>query len=266
MATKLEVFSTDTIKPSSPTPPHLRNFNCCLLDQLSPPFYVPIVLFYSDPGQKAAPNSASVTGNLKTSIAQALSLFYPLGGRVKGNADVDCYDEDALYLEATKIEVVSTDTIKPSSPTPPHLRNFKFCLLDQLSPPFYVPIVLFYSDPDQKAAPNSASVTGNLKTSIAQALSLFYPLGGRVKGNADVDCYDDDALYLEEKARFELQHAPLATVGPYVYRKDMRTALAAKLAAGVTSCYISDFIGQRYMDVAMLSRICRIVIYLGLSH
>ncbi|KAL3745943.1 hypothetical protein ACJRO7_014959 [Eucalyptus globulus] len=105
---------------------------------------------------------------------------------------------------ATKVKVVSTKTIKPSSPTPPHLRNFNFCLLDQLAPPFYVPVVLFYSVPDGKAAPDSASVSGNLKTSLAQVLSLFYPLGGRVKGNACIDCNDEGALYLEAKAHFEL--------------------------------------------------------------
>ncbi|KAL3745953.1 hypothetical protein ACJRO7_014969 [Eucalyptus globulus] len=104
---------------------------------------------------------------------------------------------------ATKVKVVSTETIKPSSPTPPHLRNFNFCLLDQLAPPFYVPVVLFYSALDEKAAPDSASVSGNLKTSLAQVLSL-YPLGGRVKGNAGIDCDDEGALYLEAKAHFEL--------------------------------------------------------------
>ncbi|KAK2631930.1 hypothetical protein EUGRSUZ_L02250, partial [Eucalyptus grandis] len=95
-------------------------------------------------------------------------------------------------------------TIKPSSPTPPHVRNFNFCLLDQLAPPFYVPVVLFYLGPDQKAAPDSALVSGNLKTSLAQALSLFYPLGGRVKGNAGINCNDEGALYMEAKARVEL--------------------------------------------------------------
>ncbi|XP_030544217.2 stemmadenine O-acetyltransferase-like [Rhodamnia argentea] len=105
---------------------------------------------------------------------------------------------------AMKVEVVSTETIKPSSPTPSHLRNFKLCLLDQLAPPFYVPLILFYSCPDDKVALNSASVTGNLRTSLSQALSLFYPLGGRVKGNAAIDCNDEGALYLEAKAHFEL--------------------------------------------------------------
>ncbi|XP_030544248.1 stemmadenine O-acetyltransferase-like [Rhodamnia argentea] len=105
---------------------------------------------------------------------------------------------------AMKVEVVSTETIKPSSPTPSHLRNFKLCLLDQLAPPFYLPVILFYSSPNDKVAPNSASVTGHLKTSLSQALSLFYPLGGRVKGDAAIDCNDEGALYLEAKAHFEL--------------------------------------------------------------
>ncbi|XP_030544207.1 stemmadenine O-acetyltransferase-like [Rhodamnia argentea] len=105
---------------------------------------------------------------------------------------------------AKKVEVVSTVTIKPSPPTPSHLRNFKLCLLDQLAPPFYVPVILFYSSPDDKVVPNTDSVAGHLKTTLSQALSLFYPLGGRVKGNAAIDCNDEGALYLEAKAHFEL--------------------------------------------------------------
>ncbi|XP_039165524.1 stemmadenine O-acetyltransferase [Eucalyptus grandis] len=73
-----------------------------------------------------------------------------------------------------KVEAVSAESIKPSSPTPSHHREFKFCLLDQLAPPFYVPAILFYSAPDDKAALDSASVTGNLKTSLSQ-LQKFLP-------------------------------------------------------------------------------------------
>ncbi|XP_010048659.1 stemmadenine O-acetyltransferase [Eucalyptus grandis] len=108
-----------------------------------------------------------------------------------------------------KVEVVSTETVKPSSPTPSHLRDFKICLLDQLAPPFWVPVILFYSASNNEVAANSASVTGNLKTSLSQALSLFYPLGGRIKGNSAIDCNDQGALYLEAKARFELSEVLL---------------------------------------------------------
>ncbi|KAF8035251.1 hypothetical protein BT93_C1315 [Corymbia citriodora subsp. variegata] len=82
---------------------------------------------------------------------------------------------------AMKIEVVSTETIKPSSPTPSHLKNFKLCLLDQLAPPKL----------------ENFALTGTL------------PLGGRVKVNTAIDCNDEGALYLEAKAHFELSEVLL---------------------------------------------------------
>ncbi|PON71601.1 Transferase [Trema orientale] len=35
----------------------------------------------------------------------------------------------------TKVDIIERKTIKPSSPTPPHLRNVKLSLLDQIIPP-----------------------------------------------------------------------------------------------------------------------------------
>ncbi|KAJ8623208.1 hypothetical protein MRB53_031737 [Persea americana] len=49
--------------------------------------------------------------------------------------------------EMWEVELISTDTIKPSSPTPHHLRTFKLGRLDQLSPPIFFRLVLFYSSP-----------------------------------------------------------------------------------------------------------------------
>ncbi|KAF9588560.1 hypothetical protein IFM89_013412 [Coptis chinensis] len=43
------------------------------------------------------------------------------------------------------VEVISKETIKPSSPTLFHLRTFKLSLIDQYAFPVYVPLVLFYS-------------------------------------------------------------------------------------------------------------------------
>ncbi|KAL0380055.1 UNVERIFIED_CONTAM: Stemmadenine O-acetyltransferase [Sesamum angustifolium] len=42
------------------------------------------------------------------------------------------------------VQVISKELIKPSSSTPHHLRNLKLSLLDQLSPPVYVPVIFFY--------------------------------------------------------------------------------------------------------------------------
>ncbi|ONI30186.1 hypothetical protein PRUPE_1G235900 [Prunus persica] len=43
-----------------------------------------------------------------------------------------------------EVEVISKEIIKPSSPTPDHLRYLQLSFLDQLAPPVYNPFVLFY--------------------------------------------------------------------------------------------------------------------------
>ncbi|XP_031374074.1 stemmadenine O-acetyltransferase-like [Punica granatum] len=100
---------------------------------------------------------------------------------------------------AMKVETVSTETIRPSSPTKSNLKTFKISLLDQLAPPFYVPVVLFYS-----SAPSDINVSEKLKTSLSQTLSSFYPFCGRLKENASIDCSDQGALFVEARARFPL--------------------------------------------------------------
>ncbi|XP_054785061.1 stemmadenine O-acetyltransferase-like [Prosopis cineraria] len=102
-----------------------------------------------------------------------------------------------------KADIVSQNTIKPSSPTPSHLQHFKLSLLDQLAPPFYVPIVLFYSPPDH----DFSKISDKLKASLSQVLTLYYPFCGRSKGNksnAYVDCNDEGALYLEARTSLTL--------------------------------------------------------------
>jgi hypothetical protein len=42
------------------------------------------------------------------------------------------------------IQVISTDTIKPSSSTPDHLRHHTLSFTDQIAPPFFMPFLLFY--------------------------------------------------------------------------------------------------------------------------
>ncbi|KAI3915230.1 hypothetical protein MKX01_035489 [Papaver californicum] len=96
-----------------------------------------------------------------------------------------------------KVEVVSRETIKPSSPTPHHLKSFKLSLLDQLSPPFHVPLIIYYP-----IINNDASVRVRcdlLKRSLAETLSKFYPFAGRVNENMIVDCNDKGVDYSEAK-------------------------------------------------------------------
>lgn len=106
---------------------------------------------------------------------------------------------------AMKIETFSTETIKPASATPSHLRTFKICLLDQLAPPFYAPVVLFYSASDVNGSSDDMiSVSDKLKASLSETLSSYYPFCGRLKENTSIDCRDEGALFVEARARFPL--------------------------------------------------------------
>ncbi|XP_028773091.1 vinorine synthase-like [Neltuma alba] len=105
--------------------------------------------------------------------------------------------------EVAKAEIVSQTTIKPSSPTASHLQHSKVSLLDQLAPPFYVPIVLFYSPIDH----DFTKISDRLMASLSQVLTLYYPFCGRLKGNksdAYVDCKDEGVLYLEARTSLRL--------------------------------------------------------------
>ncbi|XVF49684.1 hypothetical protein PTKIN_Ptkin04bG0032800 [Pterospermum kingtungense] len=93
-----------------------------------------------------------------------------------------------------KVEFISRETIKPSSPTSHHLRTHKLSLLDQQAPPVYVPILLFYS-PITDINPTKKS--GLLKNSLSKTLTYFYPFAGRIKDCYTIDCNDEGATYIE---------------------------------------------------------------------
>ncbi|PWA56673.1 acylsugar acyltransferase 3 [Artemisia annua] len=94
------IVSKEIIKPSSPTPSHLKTYNLSLFDQISMDTYIPIVLFYPN-----TPTSSShdLTLDLKKSLSQTLTKYYPFAGRLAKIAPtyVDCNDEGAEFVEAT---------------------------------------------------------------------------------------------------------------------------------------------------------------------
>ncbi|XP_059638561.1 stemmadenine O-acetyltransferase-like [Cornus florida] len=93
------------------------------------------------------------------------------------------------------IEVLSRETIKPSSPTPQHLRNHRLSLLDQLSIQIYVPIILFYEDYD------------DLKKPLGECLSRYYPLASTIREDFSVDCNDEGVEYAEARVDCKLCEA-----------------------------------------------------------
>ncbi|XWS34642.1 hypothetical protein CRYUN_Cryun21dG0055200 [Craigia yunnanensis] len=109
-----------------------------------------------------------------------------------------------------KVDITSRQTIKPSFPTPNHLRNFRLSLLDQLSPSFYGLIVFFYA-----ATPRTHHQNGDcrytssersyiLKSSLSKALTHFYPMAGRLKDAATIDCNDEGAYFVEGRIDCQL--------------------------------------------------------------
>ncbi|KAK3414563.1 hypothetical protein EUGRSUZ_H00427 [Eucalyptus grandis] len=102
MEMRVEVTSRETMKPSSPTPHGLKTFNLCLLDQMTRMYYASVVFFYpSDPTRDLPVKIDHISCTLKKSLAEALTRFYPLSGRLsKNNLYIDCNDAGVLYVEA----------------------------------------------------------------------------------------------------------------------------------------------------------------------
>ncbi|KAK4399639.1 Vinorine synthase [Sesamum angolense] len=100
-----------------------------------------------------------------------------------------------------EIEVISQETIKPSSPTPESLQKYQLSFLDQIAPPVFMPFVYFYEADAKFSSPEKSN---HLKKSLSQILSMFYPLAGRLVDDLYVDCNDQGAPYVEAVANCSL--------------------------------------------------------------
>lgn len=94
--------------------------------------------------------------------------------------------------------MISRETIKPSSPTPQHLRIFKLSWLDQVSARLFVPVLLLF---DKTTDPINNDL---LKTSLSQTLSKYYPFAGRLRDRQSILCNDDGVDFLEAKVNVRL--------------------------------------------------------------
>ncbi|KAL5778355.1 hypothetical protein ACOSP7_011281 [Xanthoceras sorbifolium] len=100
-----------------------------------------------------------------------------------------------------EVQIVSIENIKPSSPTPQHLKIFKLSLLDQLIPSPYAPVVLFYPKNDDSIANRleTSKRLDMLKRSLSDTLTRFYPLAGKIKDDLSIECNDEGAYYVEAR-------------------------------------------------------------------
>ncbi|KAL0442102.1 UNVERIFIED_CONTAM: Salutaridinol 7-O-acetyltransferase [Sesamum radiatum] len=94
------------------------------------------------------------------------------------------------------MEVLSKETIKPTSSTPHHLQKLNLSLLDQIAPPTYVHLLFFYQCSSPELDHSQLSL--NLKNSLSHVLTTFYPLAGRIiPHDSCIDCNDHGVEYAE---------------------------------------------------------------------
>ncbi|KAF8043693.1 hypothetical protein BT93_A1873 [Corymbia citriodora subsp. variegata] len=102
-----------------------------------------------------------------------------------------------------RVHIISSTTVKPSSPTPHHRRTLNLSLLDHLFPPSFAPLLLFYT----KRGPAKSTeepLPRRMQASLSETLVDFYPLAGRIRGTACIDCNDEGAYWIEAQADVRL--------------------------------------------------------------
>ncbi|THG10310.1 hypothetical protein TEA_016670 [Camellia sinensis var. sinensis] len=123
MEIKVEVIARETIKPSSPTPHHLRTFKLSLIDQFAPASYTPLVLYNATHGGSSYQERSQL---LKNSLSQILTRYYPLAGRIKDPLFVDCNDDGVDYIETRVNRPISSILEQPKSELQNHFIPIQF--------------------------------------------------------------------------------------------------------------------------------------------
>ncbi|XP_027161642.1 vinorine synthase-like [Coffea eugenioides] len=142
----VKILSEEIIKPSSPTPHHHPNtYKVSLLDQFSPSSYMPFILFYKNKNNSLDhQDSAQTLSHLKESFSKTLAIYYPLAGRFRDAATIECNDEGGLYVEA-QVNATLPEFLK--QPDVQFLNNFLPCKANGLEkdriPPVAVKITQF---------------------------------------------------------------------------------------------------------------------------
>lgn len=94
-----------------------------------------------------------------------------------------------------EVETLAREIIKPSSPTPHHLRNLKLSLLDQIIPVEYTAVILFYRGNDDTH--HHSHISQHLKQSLSETLKIYYPFAGIIKDHILIECKDNGVEYVE---------------------------------------------------------------------
>ncbi|KAM7497728.1 hypothetical protein LguiA_022142 [Lonicera macranthoides] len=106
-----------------------------------------------------------------------------------------------IGLATRQIQAISSETIKPSNPTPSHLKRYNLSVMDQINPRIYMPVILFYPNYECDSQQNIAQKSFQLKRSLSETLTQYYPFAGRLISENCVHCNDNGVEY--EEAQLE---------------------------------------------------------------
>ncbi|XP_057779487.1 pelargonidin 3-O-(6-caffeoylglucoside) 5-O-(6-O-malonylglucoside) 4'''-malonyltransferase-like [Salvia miltiorrhiza] len=111
---------------------------------------------------------------------------------------------------------ISSKLVKPHTPTPQNLKNYKLSFIDELVRPINNAVVLFYESIAEDAGSHI------LEASLARILVEFYPLAGRfMKKDSWIDCSDEGAELVEAEAL----DVELMDLGPEMEIHELRDLL-----------------------------------------
>lgn len=102
-----------------------------------------------------------------------------------------------------EIEIQTRKMLKPSSPTPNHLRILKLSLFDQMASRLHVPILFHYLPTSEEGI--IAETCDKLQKSLGETLTKFYPLAGRFREDElSIHCNDEGVEYVETEVNADL--------------------------------------------------------------
>ncbi|GAB2280575.1 hypothetical protein Dimus_015202 [Dionaea muscipula] len=101
------------------------------------------------------------------------------------------------------VEIVSKETIKPSTPTPEELKTLKLSILDHINPHVYARHAFFYTNTNPNPSSGVSNYCDLLKASLSKVLAKYYPFAGRID-KITINCNDEGVEFIEAKTEANL--------------------------------------------------------------
>lgn len=108
--------------------------------------------------------------------------------------------------ERVDLEIISREFIKPTSPTPYHLRTLSLSAIDQITMGYYTSLILFIPNADKTCVSEVVKVRSRcLKESLSKLLTQYYPFAGEITNNFHIDCNDKGVYFVEARVNETLE-------------------------------------------------------------